>query len=68
MVKLALPDFVKAIASMFKEVVTERVMGAIAKGKEFAAALGGFVSGGVTTAEPALAHARAPTNRSGPSR
>lgn len=50
MVKLNLPDFVKAVASAFKQVVTERVMQAISKGAAFASALSGMRS--IATPQP----------------
>ena len=42
MAKLALPDFVKAIANAFVQVVEQRFMQLLAKGKDFAAAMKGL--------------------------
>lgn len=64
MVKLQLPDFVKAIASAFKEVVQTRVMQLIGKGQDFAAALQGLTSVAALNPQPAYARARVSTPRS----
>lgn len=58
MVKLVLPDFVKKIAEAFKNVVQTRVMGMLAKTKEFASAVQGLAS--VTGPQPALARVSTP--------
>lgn len=58
MARLALPEFVRKIAQAFKQVVQERVMGVLAKTKEFAGALQGLAQ--VTGPQPALVRVSTP--------